>query len=264
MNLENLLQPIPGDHPCGKDPRRSMIFDEISRLRKPGELEELDREDWTKIRDLSLEVLTSQSKDLQLSVWLLEALGRLEGIDGLRDGLELTKNLIETFWKDVFPEIDEEDEEPLYRRTAVVESLNLIIPDIVKIEPLTLSGEGYSMLHYEVTQMTGEKKEALLNDGWPSSARFDEEMMRASLDHWKGMEEKCSALVEELAHLEEVTDKFFSAVDSDKSSSGSLESTVSFLKSKEVLEEFLYLVKRNARKKAELEPPVEQPVHETP
>ena len=56
---------------------------------------------------LAGEALATRSKDLQLAAWLTEAqLGR-EGFAGLREGLELTRALIERFWDHLHPQADD-------------------------------------------------------------------------------------------------------------------------------------------------------------
>ena len=43
---------------------------------------------------LSKEALAKRGKDLQVAAWTTEALLRLEGFDGLRQGLELIRRLV--------------------------------------------------------------------------------------------------------------------------------------------------------------------------
>ncbi|RZA00544.1 MAG: type VI secretion system protein TssA, partial [Moraxellaceae bacterium] len=52
-------------------------------------------------------ILISESKDLEVACWYLEALVRRDGIVGLRGGFELIEGFIDNFWPDLIPMPDE-------------------------------------------------------------------------------------------------------------------------------------------------------------
>ncbi len=119
IDLQSLIQPIPGDNPAGSDLRYEPIYDQIQEARE----EEADlpqgvwerkriRADWKTVRTLCVQALTRQSKDVQISAWLLEALMHLHGFVGLNAGLCVLNELCEHFWARLYPEIgDGEDYE---------------------------------------------------------------------------------------------------------------------------------------------------------
>jgi type VI secretion system protein ImpA len=72
---------------------------------------ELKVADFRRVIELVTPALTSQTKDLQLAVWLAEALIKQHGFVGLRDGLQLMYGLQANFWDTLHPEIDEGDME---------------------------------------------------------------------------------------------------------------------------------------------------------
>ncbi len=66
--------------------------------------------DWHEIYDIVLNLLENQTKDLEIATWLIEALVRLNGFQGLGDGLTLFRQLIENFWPDIYPVVAGEEE----------------------------------------------------------------------------------------------------------------------------------------------------------
>jgi type VI secretion system protein ImpA len=120
--VPSLLDPVFGDSPCGKDVRSMSsgqtayfsLRDErfnARNLEKKLSLEgnfEISLSSWQKIYDLSLQILQKESKDLQVACWLIEALVRLRGFDGLAEGLQIVRGLIESYWSTLYPESDGE------------------------------------------------------------------------------------------------------------------------------------------------------------
>ncbi len=118
IDLDALFQPISEDRPSGESLRYSGIYDEIVEARRADDnlnqgewVTDLKVADYRKVLDLGLPALTSQSKDLQIAVWVSEALIRTSGLAGLRDGLLLLSGFHERFWDSAHPEIEDGDME---------------------------------------------------------------------------------------------------------------------------------------------------------
>lgn len=118
VDLDLILQPIAGENPSGEDVKYSGIYDQIREARRAGD--DLDQGDWkTEVKyadyrlvvDLAVPSLTTTSKDLQIAVWLGEALTRTHGFAGLRDSFKILSGLQETFWDTLFPEVEDGDQE---------------------------------------------------------------------------------------------------------------------------------------------------------
>src|SRR5437763_1635710 len=97
---EDILTPIPGENPSGLSLRSGPIYDKIKEARR--EDDELNQgawqrerkvADWPTVIKLCQDTIATQSKDLQLSAWLTEALIKKQGMRGLREGLELCRGL---------------------------------------------------------------------------------------------------------------------------------------------------------------------------
>src|ERR1700744_4539221 len=130
LDLATLLAPIDGADPAGIDVRLDdspssayyVIKDARSAARdiekqlanRPGSAASADGgatpdPEWRKIRNQAPKLLTNQSKDFEVAMWLTEALLRLEGFAGLRDGLALAAALLQNFPEGVHPRPDEDD-----------------------------------------------------------------------------------------------------------------------------------------------------------
>ena len=162
LNVEELLQPIPGENPSGRDLRYEPVYDEIKEARREddeGPQGDWARErkiaDWPSVIKLTTGCLTKESKDLQLAAWLTEAVLRKEGFSGLRSGLELIKGLLENFWDTLYPEIEDGDFE---LRSAPLSWLGLKLDMAVKNAPLVRGG--YGLLKYEEAQSVGFEADA--------------------------------------------------------------------------------------------------------
>ena len=151
IDLGALLQPISEEMPSGESLRYSGIYDEISEARRADDVlsqgdwqTDLKVADYRKVVDIAIPALASKSKDLQVAVWLTEALVKIHGFAGLRDGLTLLSSLQETFWGSLHPEIDEGDMEG---RANAISWLDTQGVKIVQSAPIT-AGPGYSFIDW--------------------------------------------------------------------------------------------------------------------
>lgn len=182
LQLDVLLAPIPGDAPTGIDLRtdpdpasnyyklkdaRSSARAKERNVEAEGEAIELLPE-WRTILDLAPKVLAEQTKDLEVTAWLIEALVRRHGFAGLRDGFRLAGGLVSTFWDGLYPLADEDG---VATKVAPLAALNGIETDGTLIQPirkvaLTEPGDrgAYASWHYEqalsMANVAGEEVKA--------------------------------------------------------------------------------------------------------
>ena len=152
IDLEALLRPVSEESPSGDSLRYSGIYDEIAEARRADD--NLSQGDWKtelKVADfrsvitLAEPALTSQSKDLQVAVWLSEALIRINGFAGLRDSLKLVAGLQDTFWETLHPAIDEGDMEGRANAVAWLDTQGAAATATC---PIT-AGQGYGFLDWQ-------------------------------------------------------------------------------------------------------------------
>lgn len=168
IQVESLLQPISEDSPTGADIREdtsvSSPYYVLKDARNSARAEERKsmfdgssseaEEHWRTIINTAPEVLSGQSKDLEVATWLTEALLRRHGYPGLRDGFKIIHGLIENFWDNLFPMPDEDGMET---RVSPLTGLNgegaegvLIAP--IRNIPLTEAGEPSPYAYWQYQQ----------------------------------------------------------------------------------------------------------------
>jgi type VI secretion system protein ImpA len=129
LKIDELIADIPGEQRAGTDHQQdrspSSLFEAISSAfteardrenrRRGGQPADPVRgfggpppgpANWNPILDKAPEFIQKQSKDLRIATYLLEALARLKGFAGLRDGFQLYRKLVDKFWGEFHPRPD--------------------------------------------------------------------------------------------------------------------------------------------------------------
>src|SRR5437868_2133610 len=94
---DDLLDPISAEQPSGANLRWAAEWDRIKEARRQddnlsaGSWQKRDGKsaDWRQVERLATSILRSQSKDLQIAMWLTEAELKLHGFLGLSEGLRV-------------------------------------------------------------------------------------------------------------------------------------------------------------------------------
>ncbi len=174
---EALLAPIAGDNPAGEDLSLSTVFDQIKESRRADAVlaqgdwkTALKVADWPKVQRLARDVLTKQSKDLQVAAWLTEAWTQTEGLKGLARGCALAQGLIDRFWDQLHPMPDGED---LEQRAGRLEWLNRPVSAAILEIPLVAKDQGLHGLRSwneareveNLARRDAESAQAAMNDG---------------------------------------------------------------------------------------------------
>ncbi len=167
MEIEALLEPIPGDNPSGENLRYTPVYDDIQEARRADDLldqgdwqHEVKESDWNAVFSLSADALTNKTKDLQIAAWLLESLTIIRGFDGVNQGLTIIKEFINNFWDTLYPEMEDDD---LDFRAGPLEFINdkLWLP--IKSIPITdpEKTRGFSWLKWQESRQVGSEKDIL-------------------------------------------------------------------------------------------------------
>ncbi len=169
IDLVSLLQPIEGDDPAGggipydvkerlEEARKEInpnSFNEDDPLRP----EERVYADWKGIHELTEKTLRETSKNLLIAARLTEAITKLHGFAGLRDGLLLLRLMVEICWDRINPAIDDEDD--LEVRAAPFVWLDdpnrgARFPSTVRMTPVLLTDKAnYSCQDWQQAQQEG-------------------------------------------------------------------------------------------------------------
>jgi type VI secretion system protein ImpA len=163
LDIETLLAPIPGSNPSGGNLRYTEVYDQIIEAKRADdELErgewhtELKCSNWDHVIELCTEALTHKSKDMQIAVWLTEALLQKHGFSGLQFGLKLLCKMLTAFWETLFPEIEDGDLDFRLGTLAYLnEKLHIVVGQVPLCDPKHTKGFGY--FEWEESQQVGSK-----------------------------------------------------------------------------------------------------------
>jgi type VI secretion system protein ImpA len=229
LDFSALLAAIPGDKPAGvdlrADPSPNSAYYAVKDARSLARAAErqivMEGEDtgatadWRPVLQRGKEALAEQSKDLEITAYLIEALVRLEGFAGLRDGFRLARELVEQFWDGLYPLPDEEGMET---RVAPLTGLNgddaegTLINPIARV-PLT-EGDSvgpYAYFHFQqassLAQVPDEEaREKRVQQGAVSLAMFEKAVSESPAGFFTN-------LVEDLAQCQQEFEKLCTVLD---------------------------------------------------
>ena len=219
---DDLLAPIAGTNPSGKNLKYDRVFDAIKESRR----EDLDvnqgdwkvalkTADWTQVIKVAGEALAKRSKDLQIAAWLIDAHVRREGFAILAPSFALLESLLEEFWDTLYPELEDGDSE---LRSTPLEWLGNKLPDAIVLVPITSAGLSWS--GYQLSRLAGYEKDAnteakkkvrqqAIADGKPTAEDFDEAVNATPREFYDALEGSLSPALEELEKLNTLCDEKF-------------------------------------------------------
>jgi type VI secretion system protein ImpA len=263
---EDILNPIAGDNPSGQSLRYAPVYDKIKEARREDDelaqgawQHERKVADWVQVSRLCQDAIATQSKDLQLAVWLSEALLKREGVRGFCEGLKLCHGLVDKFWDTLYPELEDGDAE---QRAAPLDWLGSRL--IVAVKSVPLCHDGYNFLQYKDSRVVGfedqaqskEQKaarEKALKEGKLAPEIFDKSFVETPKAFYADQEKQFDAAVAAVAALDETCQQKFGAA------------APGFGRLSEGLTEVRQLVHSLLQKKRETEPdPVEEVAAESP
>jgi type VI secretion system protein ImpA len=127
IDILGLLEAVSSADPCGQDLEYDPAYGELERAtqRKPEQqfgntIVPAEEPDWANVQQLATNLLT-RTKDLRVAIHLTRALARVAGWEGFRDGLALTRALLERYWEHLHPRIDPDDnQDPTTRVNTII------------------------------------------------------------------------------------------------------------------------------------------------
>jgi type VI secretion system protein ImpA len=226
INLAELCAPLDGDQPVGADPRsdtspRSPYYAvkdarngaRATERRIMADGGDTAPPDWRPVKDLSVKTLAEQAKDLEITAYLIEALVRLHGFAGLRDGFSLARQLVETFGDSIYPLPDEDG---LDTRVAPMTGLNGADGEGTLINPIArvrltegASGGPYAYCDYQqavaLSQLADDgAREAKLKQGAVSMAMIEQAVGETPAPFFATLVEDLDGSIEEFGRLEAI------------------------------------------------------------
>jgi type VI secretion system protein ImpA len=260
---DDLLNPVSDSSPAGENLRYAPIYDKIKEARR--EDDDAPQGEWTRTRKtaewpivikLCGEAIATKSKDLQLAVWLTEALLKKEGFSGLREGLTVINGLLDAFWDTCFPELEDGDAE---LRAVPLDWLGGRFDATLRSTPITRNG--LSWYKYKESRAVGYEADAdsdvklenrtnAINEGKITGEDWDAGFNGTAKDWYVSLEADIDATLEILEALSAIGDEKFG------------DSAPSFSPMRSTLEEVRNTVHTLLNKKRESQPDAAAPVYE--
>ena len=264
---DELLAPIPGANPGGVELRYDPLFDKIKEARREDEdIPQGDWQtarktaDWTQVIRLTTDALSTKSKDLQLAVWLAEAMLRREGFTGFRGALDMIVGLLDQHWEHLHPEIEDGD---LEMRAAPLEWLGIKLDLTVKRVPVNRAGHSW-LQHQEARTVPteadasgdfskAETRQALVAEGKTTPEDIERGFQSTPKAWLKALVAEIDGTLETLQNLDDISQERFA------------DAAPSYSKLRGAIEEVQRTAKQLLKRKLELEPDVaESTAVETP
>ncbi|MGI8988148.1 MAG: type VI secretion system protein TssA [Chthoniobacterales bacterium] len=219
---EDLLNPIPGENPSGKDLRYDPVYDKIKEARREDDnlaqgdwQRERKIADWPLVVQLAQDAIATRGKDLQIAAWLTEAILKRDGFGGFREGLTLCRGLLEKFWDTLYPALEDGDME---MRAAPIDWIGSKLGTPLKNVPLCKDGYGYwqykdsRLVGYEEMAKSDNQKstrEQALNEGKLAPEAFDKSFGETPKAFYAKAEKELDGCLAELTALDAVCEEKF-------------------------------------------------------
>jgi type VI secretion system protein ImpA len=269
LDLDSFLVPISGDHPSGQNLTYEPEYDALREARRSEDdtlqgawQRNAKTAQWDRVIELGTNLIRRRSKDLQIAAWITEALTKLHGFAGLRDGLRLLHALQQTFWDSCFPAIEDGD---LEARQAPYLFLNAsrTLPLSIRTIPLTagFNGQDYSYVRWQESRdvdNTGLKNPelmaALVAEGKITGEEFDKAVAQTPRSFYEALVADLNESIAAFKELDQANDARFGR---DAPALGEIRKALEDCRSR--LEPIL-AAKRAAEPDREAEAPVEEAV----
>ncbi len=184
LDLEQLLAPIEGEQPCGRDLFDDPRFYAIQQAMQGQPAREMGDSviaavppDYATAVSGCLRLLR-ESRDLRLAVTLADGLLAQKGHPGFNEGLRLLEGLIEKHWAHVYPVL--EDGDPLNRVVAIEAFNEFRFTHRIRQAPLLPDSE-FSQRDYAIAVGHEQPTEADVEAGLPSLGEFQESLASTNL-----------------------------------------------------------------------------------
>lgn len=204
IDVDNLLQEITPDAPCGEDLEYDPQFGEMERSAqiKPEQqfgdtIIPAEEPDWREVKRLALDVL-GRSKDMRAAMYLARALVRTDGFAGLADSLALLAGYIERYWEPVHPHLDPDDNnDPTIRINAITTlcDRDMMLTGVLNA-PLVSSRAVGSFTLRDVRVAEGTMQPLSAEDTPPSMATIEAAFSEVSIDDLQETANQVTRIIE--------------------------------------------------------------------
>jgi type VI secretion system protein ImpA len=189
FDLESLLAPVSDDAPCGADLEYDAEFlalvsaaRSVPHERLVGPSGPAEEPNWRNVVKQAV-ALFARTKDVRVGSVLTRACMRLQGLDGLAQGVGALRALLERYWDTVHPQLDPDDNDPTMRLNAMRELCDRqsMLMHLRALPLLTMPGLGSFSLK-DLTLNAGEAQPGT-GGAAPDSAKLDAAFANCELAH---------------------------------------------------------------------------------
>jgi type VI secretion system protein ImpA len=225
IDIKPFLTPISGADPSGENLFYTEVYDLIKEAKRSDDLLEkgewqtdLKKSDWRRVIEICSAAIKEKSKDLQIAVWLTEALLQHHGFSGLAFGLRLLSGLTSGFWETLYPRIEDGD---LDFRVGPFTYLNEKMPDAIYKVPICDPdhSKGFSYYVWEESRQVGfdsgldkeqkDRRRHLIDSGKISAEEFKTAVNLSSIGFYSELHNQLVECHDNLKALDKiVTEKF--------------------------------------------------------
>ncbi|VVM52244.1 type VI secretion system protein TssA [Pseudomonas fluorescens] len=219
LSLAELTAPI--NEGSGEDLSFSTLFDQVKEARRadPDYLTQgdwqtdLKSSDWDLTITLAAQGLARQSKDLMLVAWLSEGLAHRYHFVGITFGLTLAERILDAFWANLFPSLEDGVDE----RAARLAWMKTSLADIVGALPIT-QGQQYGLLRYDESRhvenlalQNPQAMRAALDEGKINAEVFQRSVVLTDSDYLRLKAAEIAASLKACQQLQSTADRHFGA-----------------------------------------------------
>lgn len=221
MNTEEFLLPIPtlesnsSENPgekygiCGKWLKYEQEYDDIKELRREDDPRLSQgiwqttpkKAQWLDVKKTCEFLLKTKTKDIQIAMWLLEALISLDGFRGFNDGIMLIHDLSEKFWDEMYPEIDNGN---YAARMAPFYFLTGKVIDRVVLIPLTAPTDGMSLVFSQSDWISSQYNMRVKAKGAVSPKDLQKSVLSTPIDFFEDIKTKLESIISNMKRLDDL------------------------------------------------------------
>lgn len=232
FDIDAILAPVSGDNPAGEDLRYTDVYERIKEARRADDMlnqgdwqREIKRSDWTTVVEVANEALSTKTKDIQIAVWLTEALIQKQGFGGLAAGLTAIRAFLQDYWDNLYPQAEDGD---LEYRSGPLEFLNDKVSLSIRDIPVTddKASEGYSWNRWQESRQVGYEKdiknqwgdvdesrkharEEKIAEGKIPAETFDAVVSKSAKNFYVALADEVDASMDAFVKLDAVVDEKF-------------------------------------------------------
>ena len=232
LDWDRLLADIPGNKPSGDAVRNTPAYDQIKDALRPQDTapggvwqKDAKAADFRAIIRSATDLLAAKSKDLDVAVWLTEALVRQYGLSGLSEGVLLIEKLLDKFWDGIYPILDPDDGDEGFRAKPIGR-LNVAFVGILRQTPIANNGKTIWEYNTSCDVPSEEdadrsndlrtKREKAITEGAIAPEEFRRsitETFRSSPEFYDEMASEVASVIEAVAILQGTCDSRFTTSD---------------------------------------------------